>query len=442
MSPELFTALMFLAVFVGLMLGHPIAFVLGGVGILFSYIGMGPLWWSLFMGRIYDIISNQIYIAIPLFILMATLLDKAGIADGLFRALMHLFGRMRGSIALAAIVLSCIFAATTGIMGATVVSMSLMAIPIMLKQGYDKRLATGAVAAGGTLGILIPPSIMLVVMADQSGISVGRLFAGGIGPGLLLGLLYFIYVAVITYFKPHFGPALSEEERASVSTGQLVRMLLINLVPPAMLILGVLGSIWMGVATPTEASGIGAAISLGLMIAYRAFSWRALAEAVWKATRTSCMVVTIIIGASLFTAVFLGSGGGPVVRDLIMTFGALGKWGAFVAMMAIVFLLGFVVDWIGIILITFPVFLPIATSLGFDKLWFVVLMAVNLQTSFLTPPVGYALFYLKGTVPADVKLLDIYRGIVPFVALQLVGITVVALFPPIATWLPSFIAKG
>ncbi|BAS28694.1 TRAP transporter large permease [Limnochorda pilosa] len=442
MSPELFIALMFLALIIGLLMGHPVAFVLGGLAVLFGYLGGMGRMWPILIGRTYDIVTNEIYVAIPLFILMATLLERAGIAEGLFQALMHVFGGMPGSIGLAVVVLSVIFAATTGIMGATVVSMSLMAMPAMLNRGYDKRLATGAVAAGGTLGILIPPSIMLVLMADQSGISVGRLFAGALGPGLLLGLLYFGYVAILTHIKPKFGPPLSAEERDSVSGGQLVRMLLVNLIPPLVLIFGVLGSIWLGVATPTEASAVGAALAFVLMVAYRQFSWRALADAIWRATRTSAMVIGVIIGASLFTAVFLRAGGGAVVTNLVTSFDFLGRWGVFVAMMAIVLLLGFLVDWIGIILITFPIFLPISASLGFDPVWFVIMMAINLQASFLTPPVGYALFYLKGTVPPGVRLADIYRGVFPFVALQVLGVIVVAMFPAIAAWLPSLIARG
>lgn len=441
MSPDIFVLSMFVAALIGLFLGHPVAFVLGGVAIIWGYLGMGPLWWTLFMGRTYDTMTNHLLIAIPLFVLMATLLERSGIADGLFRALMHLFGGMRGSVALATVVLATVFAATTGIVGATVVSMSLMAMPTMLRRGYDKHLASGTVAAGGTLGIIIPPSIMLVLMADQSGVSVGRLFAGAMGPGLLLATLYFLYIAIRTHLNPDMGPPLTPEERASVSTAELIRMLLVNLIPPLALILGVLGSIWWGVATPTEAAGIGVAIALLLMIVHGSFTWKGFSEALWSATRTSCMVIAVIIGASLFTAVFLGGGGGPIVTDLILSVDFLGKWGLFALMMLIVFLLGFILDWIGIVLITFPIFLPLARTLGFDETWFIVMVAVNLQAAFLTPPVGYALFYLNATVPKEVTLVDIYRGVVPFVALQLAGLVLAAVFPGLITWLPSLIGR-
>lgn len=441
-APEIMVALMFLGVLVGLfLLGHPIAFVLAGLGIIFAFIGWGPEAWYLLVGRTFDVMNNHLLIAVALFILMATLLEKGGIAEGLFRGMLYLFGPVNGGITLAVVVLSVIMAATTGIMGATVVSMSLMSIPVMMKYHYDKHLATGTVAAAGTLGIIIPPSIMLVLMADQSGISVGRLFAGGVGPGIVLGILYFTYILVRTHLNPKLGPALSAEERAAVPVRQRVRLVMVNIVPPLALIFGVLGSIWLGVATPTEASGVGALIALILMIIYRKFTWRKLADSVWVATRTNAMVIAIIVGASIFTAVFLGLGGGKVVTELVMAVGFLGKWAVFVVMMFIVFVLGFMIDWIGIIYITFPIFIPIAAGLGFDPLWFVMMIAINLQASFLTPPVGYALFYLKGTVPKGITLVDIYRGIVPFVALQLLGLLVAVLFPPLTTWLPSLIAK-
>lgn len=439
MSPEFFVLLMFLGIFAGILLGHPIAFVLAGLAVVFGYFGMGPQIWPLFINRTWAVATNHLLIAIPLFVFMAAILERAGIAHGLFYALMHLFGAMNGAIALAVVVLSTVFAAVTGVMGATVVSMSLMAIPTMMRYRYDKALTTGTVGAGGTLGIIIPPSIMLILMADQSGTSVGKLFAGGLVPGVVLGALYFIYIALRTQLHPKLGPALSPEERAEVTTPQLIWMLLVNMVPPLALIFGVLGSLWLGVATPTEASGIGAFVALLLMVAYGRFSWATLADAVWTTSRTSCMVIAIIVGASLFTLVFLGVGGGKVVTDLVTGFDFLGRWGIFFMMMLIVFLLGFLIDWIGIILITFPIFLPIATQVGFDHIWFVIMIAVNLQASFLTPPVGYALFYLKGTAPREIRLLDIYRGVVPFLALQIAAIVVLTVFPGLVTWLPGFI---
>lgn len=440
-APAIMVLLMLGAIVVAFLLGHPVAFVFVGLGVIFGLIGWGPECWYLFIGRTFDVMKNNLLIAVALFVLMAVLLEKGGLAEGLFKGMMYLFGPIHGGIALAVVVLCVILAACTGIMGATVVSMSLLAIPVMMKFGYDKHLATGVVAAAGTLGIIIPPSIMLVLMADQTGISVGRLFAGGIFPGMVLGALYFTYIIVVTYRNPKLGPALSAEERAAVPIRQRLRLIVVNIVPPMTLILSVLGSIWVGVATPTEASGVGAFIALILCIIYRKFSWTKFADAIWVATRINCMVLAIIVGASIFTAVFIGLGGGQVVTDAVMAFHVLGKWAVFAIMMVIVFVAGFLLEWIGIIYLILPIFLPIAVKLGFDPLWFVMIVAINLQTSFLTPPVGYALFYLKGTVPEGITLLDIYRGVIPFIVIQMVGVLTVVIFPPLATWLPTFIAK-
>jgi tripartite ATP-independent transporter DctM subunit len=318
--------------------------------------------------------------------------------------------------------------------------MALMSIPVMMKYNYDKQLAAGVVTAGGTLGILIPPSIMLILMADQSGQSVGRLFAGAFIPGVLLGSLYFIYVLIIAMRHPERAPALTDEQKGEVSKARMIRMLLINFIPPLLLILGVLGTIWLGVATPTEASGVGAFIAFLLMIVYGQFSWKTLFTSLKQALVTNAMVMATIIGASIFTGVFLGLGGGDVVTDIILSMEGLGKWGIFAMMMFIIFILGFLIDWIGIIFISFPIFLPIANKLGFDPTWFVVILAINLQMSFLTPPVGYSLFYLKGSVdPSVMNLGHIYRGIVPFIILQMVGLFLCILFPSTVTFMANLV---
>nr|HPQ45691.1 TRAP transporter large permease subunit [Syntrophales bacterium] len=392
MSPEIVVILMFGTLILGLALGHPIAFVLGGIGVVFGVLGWGPESMHLIVSRAFDSTSNYLLIAIPLFILMATFLEKSGIAEGLFNSMLYLFGPLNGAIALTVTTMCIVFAACTGIMGATVVSMSLMSMPIMMRHKYDKHLATGIVAAGGSLGIIIPPSIMLVMMADRSGISVGKLFAGGLIPGVLLAVLFFIYIAILCTIRPDKGPALTIEERTAIPTRQKVIMLLKNLVPPLLLIFGVLGSIWFGIATPSEAAGVGALTSFILMVVYGRFSFSSLKDAFNSAFKSSCMVMAVIIGATCFTGVFIGLGGGRVVTDLIMAFDFMGPWGMFFIMMFIVFILGFLIDWIGIIYITFPIFMPIAMQLGFDPLWFVIVLAVNLQMSFITPPFGYALF--------------------------------------------------
>ena len=439
-SPEWMAILMFGGLLVGLFMGHPLAFVLGGLAVIFGYIGWGPSIFYLFMNRIWGTMDNYVLLAIPLFIFMAQFLDTSGVAEDLFVALRYLLGPITGGIGLTVVVVSTVFAACTGIIGASVVTMGLLALPMMLRYGYQKEMSCGAICAGGTLGILIPPSIMLVVMASEATLSVGKLFAGAVFPGVILSVLYLGYIAVRCFINPSMGPAMSREERGSVTNKQIFWMVMKSLVPPMILILGVLGSIFTGIATPTEASGVGAFLSFLMVVAYGKFTWKGLFDAVCKTAKTNTMVIIILCGATCFTGVFLGVGGGDVVTDFVLGLG-LGKWGTFWVMMAIVFLLGMFIDWIGIVLICFPLFLPIARELGFDPIWFVVMIAVNLQASFLTPPFGYALFYLKGIAPEGVDLMHIYRGIIPFVILMLVGLVVCATFPDAVMWLPSMLVE-
>jgi len=440
LSPEWITILMFGGLLIGLFMGHPLAFVLGGLAVIFGYIGWGPSIFYLFMNRIWGTMDNYVLLAIPLFTFMAQLLDTSGVTEGLFVALRYLLGPIRGGIGLTVVVVSTIFAACTGVIGASVVTMGLLGLPMMLRYGYQKELSCGAICASGTLGILIPPSIMLVVMASEATLSVGKLFAGAVGPGLLLGILYLGYIAVRCFLNPKLGPPVSKEERGQVTTIQIFWMVMKSLVPPMILIMGVLGSLFTGIATPTEASGVGAFLAFLMVIAYRKFTWKGLQSAVIKTARTNTMVIFLLCGATCFTGVFLGIGGGDVVTDFVLGMG-LGKWGTYWVMMGIVFVLGMFIDWIGIILICFPLFLPIAKELGFDQVWFVIMMAVNLQASFLTPPFGYALFYLGGIAPPGVELGHIYRGIVPFVALMLIGLALCTVFPQIVMWLPSLLVE-
>ncbi len=438
LSPELLTVLMFTGLLIGLFMGHPLAFVLGGLAVIFGLIGWGPSVFYMFMNRIWGTMDNYVLLAIPLFIFMAQLLDRSGVAEDLFKTLRYLLGQIRGGVALTVIMVSTVFAACTGIIGASVVTMGLLAIPMMRKYGYDEELSYGSICAGGTLGILIPPSIMLVVMASQATLSVGKLFAGAVFPGLILSILYLGYVAIRCYTKPELGPPISKEERGQVTNIQIAWMAVKSLVPPMILVLGVLGSIFFGIATPTEAAGVGAFLAFLMVVAYRKFTWRGLYEAVMQTAKTNTMVIIILCGATCFTGVFLGIGGGDVVTDFINGLG-LGKWGTFWVMMAIVFLLGMFIDWIGIVLICFPLFLPIAKQLGFDPIWFVIMMAVNLQASFLTPPFGYALFYIKGVDPEGIDIKKVYKGIVPFVILMIIGLAICAAFPDAIMWLPNII---
>jgi tripartite ATP-independent transporter DctM subunit len=440
MSAEFIAIGMFVGLLIGLFLGHPLAFVLGGLAVIFGYLGWGPMAFYMFLNRTWGVMDNYILVAIPLFIFMAQLLDQSGVAEDLFDTLRYVFGPIRGGIAIAVVVVSTLFGACTGIIGASVVTMGLLSMPVMLKYNYNKKLASGAVCAGGTLGILIPPSIMLVVMADQAALSVGKLFAGAVVPGLILSGLYISYILIRCLIKPEDGPALSREERRAVSNIQLVKMILKSIVPPTILILGVLGSIFAGIATPTEAAGVGALLAFLMTLSYGKFTWRGLYTATVNTAKTTSMVIVILVGASCFAGVFMGSGGGDVVKDFILGIG-FGKWGTFIIMMIILFFLGMFIDWIGIIMITFPVFLPIAKELGFDKVWFVVTMAVMLQDSFLTPPFGYALFYLKGVAPKEVKTSDIYWGAFPFWRLMELGLLIVVIWPSTITWLADVLVK-
>ena len=440
MSPEFITIGMFIGLLVGLFMGHQLAFVLGGLAVIFGYFGWGPSAFYMFINQTWGIMDNYILVCIPLFILMAQLLDQSGVAEELFDTMRYLFGPIRGGLAVAVVVVSTLFGACTGIIGASVVTMGLLSMPVMLKYNYNKRLASGAVCAGGTLGILIPPSIMLVVMADQAATSVGKLFAGAVVPGLILSSLYIAYILIRCWLKPEDGPAISKEERQAVSNLQLTKMVMKSMVPPMVLILGVLGSIFAGIATPTEAAGVGAMIAFIMTLAYGKFTWAGLKNAVVNTARTSSMVILILVGAACFSSIFMGSGGGEVVKEFIYGIG-FGKWGTFIIMMIILFFLGMFIDWIGIIMITFPIFLPIARDLGFDKTWFVVTMAVMLQDSFLTPPFGYALFYLKGVAPSEVKTSDIYWGAFPFWRLMELGLLIVVIWPSTITWLAGVLVN-
>ena len=438
LSPEFVSISMFFGLIAGLLMGHSLAFVLGGLAVIFGFLGWGPSCFYMFVGRIYDIMDNYILLAIPLFIFMARLLDGSGVAEKLFDAMRYLFGPVRGGIAIAVVVVSTLFGACTGIIGASVVTMGLLALPVMLRYGYDKRLSCGCITAGGALGILIPPSIMLIIMGNQANLSVGKLFAGAIGPGLVLSGLYIGYILIKCGFNPELGPPISIEDRRAVSGREIGVMVVRSMVPPMILIIGVLGSIFFGIATPTEASGVGAMLAFVLVLAYRRFTWKSFYEVIKGTAVTTSMVLIILVGATCFTGVFLGLGGGDVVKSFILGVG-FGKWGTFVVMMLILFVLGMFIDWIGIVMIVFPIFLPIADQLGFDRLWFVVIIAVMLQDSFLTPPFGYALFYLKGVAPPEVKTKDIYWGSFPFWRLMELGLIICVLFPETITWLPSIL---
>lgn len=436
------TVAMFVTLILAITLGHELAFTLAAVATLFGLIDNGfniPSLFFMFANNAWGLFNNYTLVAIPLFIFMAQLLDQSKVAEALFEALYIVLGSVRGGLGLAVVVVCTVFAATTGIIGASVVAMGLLAAPALVGKGYQKELTSGIICASGTLGILIPPSIMMVVYGGLTGLketSVGNLFAGAILPGLILSGLYFAYITVRCLINPKLGPSISKEEASKWSAKQKWLMTLKSLVPPLGLILMVMGTILAGIATPTEAAGLGALGAFILALFNRAVSWKMIVKASRATMKTTAMVMTLFIGGMFFSTVFLSMGGGDVVADLFIGSG-LNRWLSLAIMMGIVFMMGMFIDWAAILLVTVPIFMPIAMELGFDPLWFAILMCVNLQTSFLTPPFGYALFYFAGVAPPGYTMMHIYRGIIPFVILQLIGLIVIGAFPELATYLPD-----
>jgi tripartite ATP-independent transporter DctM subunit len=441
MTPEIMTVLMFVTLVVAITLGHPLAVTLAAVATLFGLIENGfnvPALLDLFVNNSWGIFLNYTLVAVPLFIFMAQILDRSKVSEGLFDALYIVLGGLRGGLGLAVIVVSTVFAATTGIIGASVVAMGLMAGPALLRRGYDRGMSAGIVCSSGTLGILIPPSIMLVVYGGLTGLketSVGNLFAAAILPGLVLSGLYMAYVAIRCTINPKLGPPIPISERTA-TLRQKFTMTAKNFVPPFGLILVVMGTILAGVATPTEAAALGCVGAMVLAVAYRKLSWEVITQASLSTARTTAMIMALFIGGKLFSVVFLFMGGGDVVADALLGMD-VSPYVVLAIMMAVVFFLGMFIDWAAILLVVVPIFTPIAMELDFNPLWFAMLVCVNLQTSFLTPPFGYALFYFKGVAPPEYTMGDIYRGIMPFVAIQLVGLALMVVFPQIVTYLPD-----
>lgn len=419
----------------GLFMGHPLAFVLGGTAVLGAFIAGKPMVLGIVINRIYgDVLDNYVLIAIPLFVLMARFLSDSGVTDRMFEALRHLMARVTGGLGLAVVFISILLAATTGIIGASITVMGMMALRPMLQYGYDKRLATGLIGASGCLGILIPPSIMLILMSSYApGLSVGQLFAGAMIPGLLLGVMYAIYVVLVAWIRPDWAPRVAEADK--IGRAALWRMLLVEAVPPLILILGILGSLLAGVATATEASAIGAVLALLIVVMRGRFAWATFYSALLETGRTSAMILFIVVGATAFTGVFNITGGLRASQDLIRGL-ADDPYTLVAVMLLVVFVLGMFLDWTGIVLLSFPIFLPLVAEMGIDPLWFVVLMAVVLQTSFLSPPFGYALFYMRAIAPPDVSTADIIMGVLPFIVMILLMCGAMILFPALVTWLP------
>ncbi|MCW8944386.1 MAG: TRAP transporter large permease subunit [Sedimenticola sp.] len=453
---EILVIAMFVSFIALLFTGFPVAWALAGVGIAFAGIGyladahldtMTGLDYStlgLTVGRIFGIMDNWVLVALPMFIFMGLMLDKSGVAERMMHAMQGLFGRVRGGLAISVTLIGIILAASTGIIGASVVLLGVMSLPVMMRQKYSKTLALGTVAGAGCLGILIPPSIMLVIMGDQMGLSVGDLFMGAVFPGIILGVLYILYILGFSFFKPASAPLAADVQPVSMP---VVWGVFKTILPPAGLILAVLGSIFAGIATVTEASGIGALGAIVMAASYRQLNWAVMKEVTINTFNTSAYIFAIFVGATVFALVLRELGGDELIESTLTGL-PFGPYGIIAFILAIVFLLGFFLDWIEISLIILPLLAPVIKGLGLDidghgvvdnpeLVWFALLVAVTLQTSFLTPPVGFALFYLKGVCPPGISLMDIYKGVIPFIVLQLLGLLIVAFFPEVVTWLPS-----
>ncbi len=392
-------ALMFLTLMLMLLMGYPVAFTLGATALLYGSIFMGVDFFNLLPLQIWGVMTNFTLLAVPLFILMGIVLDKSGLAEDLLETMGQLFGRMRGGLAISVVLVGALLAATTGVVGATVVTMGVIALPTMLKRHYSPQLATGTIAAAGTLGQIIPPSIVLILLGDVMGVPVGRLFIGAIVPGILLVTLFLAYISIYAWAQPKVAPALT----VSVNEEKPLSKILFTLFPPLILVLGVLGSIFFGVASPTESAAIGAIGAMMLAAAHRRLSLKNLQEALQQTTRLTSMVFMILIGATAFGLVFRGMGGAVLVRDIMLSLPG-GEWGFLAVSMGLIFALGFFLDFLQICFIVVPILQPIAQVLHIDLLWLAVLIGINLQTSFLTPPFGFSLFYLKAVAPPEITI--------------------------------------
>ena len=453
---EIIAFLLFFAVIVALLFGYPVAFTLAGVSLFFAaagilFGGFDPALLQAYPSRLFGIMTSETLIAVPLFVFMGVMLQRSGIADELLDTMAALFGKLRSGLGISVILVGMLLAASTGIVGATVVTMGLLSLPAMLRRGYQAEISTGVICAAGTLGQIIPPSIILILLGDvlssayqqsqlsqgifsPDTVSVGDLFVGAVIPGLLLVFLYLLYVVFMGWYKPQLMPAAVQ--RAKIDFWSWTRRIAHVLVAPILLIVAVLGSIIKGVATPTEAASVGAVGAIVLALLNRKLDINCLREVMRRTTQVTCMVFMIFIGASVFSLVFRGYGGDTAVHALLTQLPG-GTFSALIVVMLLMFLLGFILDFIEIVFVIVPVVGPVLLSLGVDPIWLGVMIALNLQTSFLTPPFGFALFYLRGIAPKNIQTKQIYRGVLPFIALQVVALILIASFPGLATWLPG-----
>ena len=433
MSIEMITLLFFGSLLFFLVLGLPLAFVLGGVSVIFLYFTWGPDAFYMVASQIWSTMGNFTLVAIPLFVFMAMVLERTGVAKDLYRMMYLWWGGLRGGLAIGTLGICAIFAAMCGISGAAVVAMGTIALPSMLERGYDKRMVLGCINTGGGWGILIPPSILMILYSLITGVSVGQMFAAGVLPGILLMVLTCIYIIVRCYFQPHLAPALPKDERASWREKMLA---LRAVILPIIIVVVTLGSIIAGVTTPTEAAAVGVFGALVSALVYRKFSWELMRDASIRTFKLTGMIMWILFAAHAFSAAYQSMGAQELIEGMITGIPG-GPWAVIITMMVIVFFLAMVLDPVGIMLITLPVFLPIVQSMGFDPVWFGILFVINMEIGYMTPPFGFNLFYLKGVVPPSITMKDIYVSVIPFVLVEIVGLGLIMVFPEIATWLPD-----
>jgi len=438
MAEESLAILMVLALFALILGGIPVPFALAASGILFGVAGFGLDLFNLLPLRLFGVATNYSLLAIPLFVFMGVLLEKSRMAERMLDVIGHLAGKRAGGMAMAIVFVGVLMGASTGIVAATVVTVGLITLPTLLRRNYDPRIACGTICASGTLGQIIPPSLVLILLADITGESIGTLFAAALFPGLMLGLLYFVYIMIMAWRRPDSMPPIPADERDTVSKGRLLIDLFKVVVPPLTLVVSVLGSIIGGVAAPTEAASMGALGALLLVTMTGRMKYRVLRETMDSTFKISGMTLFVLMCAQVFSLSFRGLGGDDLI-DQIFAYLPGGMWGGLMFMMLLLFLLGFFLDWIEITYIVLPLLLPFFHQQGTDIIWLSMLVAMNLQTSFLTPPFGWSLFYLRGVAPETISTGDIYRGVMPYIGIQVFGLVLVMLFPSIATWLPKAI---
>jgi len=437
---EWLPVLFFLTILILLLLGFPVSFTLGGVSVIFGLIIFGPDYFNLLPLRIWGIMSNYVLLAVPLFIFMGVMLERSGIAEELLETMALLFGKLKGGLAISVLIVGAVLGASTGIVGATVVTMGVLSLPVMLKHGYETKSAAGIIMASGTLGQIIPPSIVLVLLGSILNVPVGNLFVGALIPSLILVFLFFVWIVIQTMVKPKSLPAMPDEELQKFKGMIKFKRILSAFILPALLVLAVLGSIFAGVASPTEAAAIGALGASILTIIKGRFGYSTLKAVMLKTTSITSMVFMILVGATAFTLVFRGMHGDRFLADLILS-ADLEPYHFLAISMVAIFICGFFIDFIEIIFIVVPIIAPIFISMHIDLLWLGILIAMNLQTSFLTPPFGFTIFYLKGVAPKEVTTAQLYKGVIPYVLIQIIALIIIVVFPQLVLWLPKLIGE-